>query len=61
MPLLQIEILKGRTVEQKRAMVKEVTEAVVRNLNCKPEVVKIIIREIEREHLADAGVLHCDK
>lgn len=61
MPLLQIEILKGRTVEQKRAMAKEVTEAVVRNLNCRPEVVKIIIREIEGEHLADGGVLHCDK
>ena len=28
MPILQVEMWKGRTVEQKRAMVNKVTEAI---------------------------------
>lgn len=59
MPILQIEILP-RTLEQKRAMVKEVTEALVRTINCKPEAVRIIIREMEKENYAIADKLYID-
>ena len=34
MPILQVEILKGRTLEQKREMVRKVTDAVTETLNC---------------------------
>lgn len=60
MPVVQIEMLEGRTLEQKRQMVKEVTDVLVRTLKCPPEAVKIIIREIKPEHLGDAGVLRSD-
>lgn len=59
MPILQIEILP-RTLEQKRAMVKEITEALVRTINCKPEAVRIIIREMEKENYAIADKLAVD-
>jgi len=61
MPIIQVEMLKGRTVEQKREMVKEVTEAVARNANCPKESVKIIIREMEFENFSEGGVLRIDK
>ena len=61
MPTITMEIYPGRTIEQKRAMVKKVTEALVETISCKPEAVKIIIREILKENIADNGVLHCDK
>jgi len=61
MPIVQIEILEGRTVEQKRAMVKEVTEAICRTINAPPEAVSIIIRERKFENYARAGVLRCDQ
>lgn len=61
MPIVQMEILKGRTVEQKRQMVKEVTDAICKNLVCPPETVNIIIREMEKEHYATAGELAIDK
>ncbi len=61
MPVVQIEMLPGRNLEQKRAMVKRVTEALVETINCKPERVKIIIREVAKEHLADSGVLYLDQ
>jgi len=61
MPILQVEMLKGRTVEQKRAMVEKVTEAVAETANCPRDAVKIIIREMEYENFAQGGVLKCDE
>ena len=60
MPILQIEILKGRTIEQKREMAKRVTDAVSETLNCPKEAVSIIIREMETENFAKAGKLRID-
>ena len=60
MPILQIEILKGRTIEQKREMVKKVTEAVSETLNCPEDAVSIIIREMDTENFAKAGKLRVD-
>ncbi len=61
MPIVQIEILEGRNLDQKRGMVKEVTEAICKNLDCPPEAVTIVIREMSKEHLAKAGELAIDK
>lgn len=60
MPILQIEILKGRTLEQKREMVKKVTDVVSETLNCPKEAVRIIIREMEFDNFAHAGKLRSD-
>ncbi len=61
MPIIQVEMLKGRTVEQKKAMVEKVTEAVAETANCPRDAVKIIIREMEYENFAQGGVLKCDE
>jgi len=61
MPIVQIEMFEGRTPEQKREMVKEVTKALVKTVDCPPEAVKIIIREMKKEHFAEAGLLFSDK
>ena len=60
MPILQIELFKGRTVEQKREMAKRVTEAISETLNCPKEAISIIIREMEFENYAKAGKLEID-
>ncbi|MCR3956903.1 MAG: 4-oxalocrotonate tautomerase [Gudongella sp.] len=60
MPILQVEMLKGRTEEQKRAMVEKVTDALVETVNCKRDAVRIIIREMEDENFAIGGVLKSD-
>lgn len=61
MPIIQVEMLKGRTLEQKRALAEKVTQAVVETANCPKEAVKIIIREMDFENFSEAGVLKCDK
>jgi 4-oxalocrotonate tautomerase len=59
-PIITVEALTGRTIEQKRALVKDITEAVVRDFNAPPEAVTIVIREIPPEHLGKAGKLRID-
>lgn len=61
MPIIQVEMLKGRTLEQKRALVEKVTEAVAETANCPKDAVKIIIREMEFEDFAQGGVLKSDE
>ncbi len=60
MPLITVEALAGRTTEQKRGLVKDMTEAVMKNFNVGPEAVTIIIHELSDEHLAKAGKLKID-
>ena len=43
MPIVQIDMIEGRTSEQKREMVKKVTEAIVETANCPAEAVTIVI------------------
>jgi 4-oxalocrotonate tautomerase len=61
MPIVHISMLKGRTVDQKRALVKKVTDAICETVNASADAVSIVIEEMEREHYAKAGVLHLDQ
>lgn len=61
MPIIKVEMLKGRTLEQKRALAEKVTQAVVETANCPKEAVKIIINEMEFENFSQGGVLKCDE
>lgn len=60
MPLVTIKIIEGRNIEQKRGMVKDVTEAIVKNIGCPPAAVQIDIVEMKQENLGQAGKLFCD-
>ncbi|MGX7419805.1 2-hydroxymuconate tautomerase [Carnobacterium gallinarum] len=56
MPFVHIEMLTGRTPEQKQQLVKEVTEAVVRNTGAPSEKIHVIIREMLPTEYAQDGV-----
>lgn len=60
MPIVQIDMLEGRTVEQKRKLVAKVTEAIVESVDAAPETVTIIIREMSKQNLGKAGKLRSD-
>jgi 4-oxalocrotonate tautomerase len=60
MPTINVQLFEGRTVEQKRAFVKAVTEAAVATLACSAESVDIIIDDVKRENWATAGKLWSD-
>ena len=43
MPIVSIKLARGRTLEQKRALVRAVTEAVVSTIDVKPEWVTPLV------------------
>ena len=61
MPTIRIEMFSCRTLEQKRKLVRLVTDAVVQALGVKPDVVRIKIFESEKFNFARAGVLRSDE
>jgi 4-oxalocrotonate tautomerase len=57
MPYVNIQITRGATREQKAALVKDVTESLVRVLGKKPEHTHVVIQEIAEDNwLADRRV-----
>lgn len=61
MPEVTIKLVEGRSIEQKRGLVKDITEALVKNIGTKAENVTIDIIEYSRENKAKAGKLFLDR
>jgi 4-oxalocrotonate tautomerase len=61
MPSVSIVLREGRTVEQKRDLVKAVTEAIVRTVGAKPEAVHIVLHDEPAHNLASGGQLLADR
>ena len=61
MPIIRVEMFKGRTREQKRALAEELTAAFVRVAGGKPESVTILMNDVDKEDWAVAGALMADK
>ncbi len=61
MPYVTIVLKEGRSLDQKREMVKAVTDAIVRTTNAKPEAVHIIVQDVPVHNLAHGGQLLADR
>ena len=55
MPIIEMHLLEGRTVEQKRRAVAAITRAVIESLEVKPDQVRILITEHGQENFSVAG------
>ncbi|MDY6841943.1 MAG: 2-hydroxymuconate tautomerase [Pseudomonadota bacterium] len=55
MPVAQINILEGRSDEQKETLIREVSEAISRSLGAPVENVRIIITEMPKQHFGIGG------
>ena len=60
MPTIIIEADEGRTLEQKRGLVKDITDAVCKNYKVEPQSVTILLHEQKKEHRSKAGKLVID-
>jgi 4-oxalocrotonate tautomerase len=61
MPVVRIEMYDGRSLDQKRQLVKEVTDVVARVTGNSPQGVHVIIDEVKRENWAIGGLLWPDR
>jgi 4-oxalocrotonate tautomerase len=61
MPLITVQLFEGRSVEQKRAYAKALTDASVQVLGIDPGAVDVIFSDVSKSDWATAGVLWSDK
>lgn len=61
MPVVTIQLISGRTKEQKAKLAQAITDSIVDIANVKPEGVQVIFSDVEREDWANAGSLLSDK
>lgn len=61
MPTIQITMLKGRTIEQKRKIVERVTDVLAEEAKTPKDGVVVTIVEVEREDYGRGGVLMADR
>lgn len=57
MPTYHIEMFAGRTIEQKKKLVAEITRVTVEVLGGSPDSVDILITEFQRDNWATGGTL----
>jgi 4-oxalocrotonate tautomerase len=60
MPVIQITMNQGRSVEQKRELVKVLTRETARIIKTDEDKVRILIYEVSRENWGNAGILGVD-
>jgi 4-oxalocrotonate tautomerase len=61
MPEVYVHAVAGRSLEQKRALVKDITAAVVKNFNVGADAVMVEIIESAKENKAKGGVLFSER
>jgi 4-oxalocrotonate tautomerase len=57
MPEVVVYALGGRSLEQKRGLMKDITDAVVKNFSVPPEAVVVTLVETEKQAKMKGGVL----
>jgi 4-oxalocrotonate tautomerase len=60
MPTIRVELFEGRSVAQKRALAKALTDAAVSTLGGSPSSVDIVFYDIARHDWATGGKLWSD-
>jgi 4-oxalocrotonate tautomerase len=61
MPIVRVEMWEGRTLEQKRTLVKEMTELMARVTHCDPSTVRVLISDYSVQDWGVGGVLAHDR
>ena len=61
MPIIRVEMFKGRSVDQKRVLVKELTDAFVKAAGGTPESVHVVITDVDKSDWGSGGALCLDK
>jgi 4-oxalocrotonate tautomerase len=56
MPFIQVNLAEGRSPEQLRALISEVTAAVEHSISAPKQSIRVVIQEIPRTHWAAGDV-----
>ena len=56
MPFIQVTLLKGRSVEQKHALIRRLTEAVAEEVGGDPQSIRVALYEVSADDWGIGGV-----
>jgi 4-oxalocrotonate tautomerase len=60
-PSVVITMRSGRSDDQVRALIEEVTAAVVRTVDASPDRVRVLVHELDSSRIGVGGVLSSDR
>jgi 4-oxalocrotonate tautomerase len=55
MPIVQINLIEGRSPEQITALIENVTDAVARSVDSQPSSIRVMVNEVPSTHWAVGG------
>jgi 4-oxalocrotonate tautomerase len=61
MPIVRVDLFAGRSLEQKRELVRGITEVVARTCGVAPDGIHVLINEMSRENWGRGSVVHIDR
>ncbi|MDK9866310.1 MULTISPECIES: 2-hydroxymuconate tautomerase [Staphylococcus] len=61
MPIVNVKLLEGRSDDQLKDLVSEVTQAVEKTTGANKEAIQIVIEEMKASHYGVAGVRKSDQ
>jgi len=61
MPLIQVQMFASRTPQQKRDLVRALTDAFVETAGSTPESIDVILTDVEPSDWAQRGMLFAEK
>lgn len=61
MPFVHVELVEGRTPEQLKAMMSDITDAVEKNTGAPRAAIKVIVDEMRVDRFMDGGTLRSEK
>lgn len=61
MPIVHIDLVEGRSTDQIRGLVKDVTEAISKNADVPKERIHIILNEMKKDNYSVGGTLKIDE
>jgi len=61
MPIVTIQQIEGRTLEQKQLLIKRITEAFEEAYELNPQAVTVFFQDYSDAHWGKGGILQADK
>jgi len=61
MPIVRIELWPGRAPDEKKALIRNVTDAVVKSVGCPDKAVAVLLYEVDKSDWAIGGICHSDR
>lgn len=61
MPIINVELVEGRTFEQKKQLGEAITNATVDIVKVPKEAVKVIFVDMKKDNFMEAGVMRSEK